>query len=182
MAAEVGRVIRKIRPLAPVLAEVCHAWEAEMRRLSDHGMRVVKLRTGMVLSARGGALAKLLPIFSRGLGGRVGSGYQALSWVALPDLVRMYVEALENPKLIGPVNAVAPLPVTNREFTKALGAALAKPTLFPVPAAVVRGLYGEMADETVLADVGAYPRALQAAGFQWRLPELRHALDTTIVK
>lgn len=164
------------------LAEVCKAWESALRPLSDRGLRVVKLRTGMVLSAEGGALKKLLPIFRKGVGGRVGSGYQSLSWVALPDLVGMYVEALENSRLVGPVNAVAPQPVTNRVFTRALGRVVGRPAFLPVPAAAVRAVYGEMADETVLADVAAYPKVLQFENFEWQLPELRQALSYLLSK
>lgn len=159
------------------LAGVCRDWEAELKPLAEAGIRAVWMRIGVVLSPDGGALKKLLPPFKAGVGGRVGSGEQLMSWIALDDLTRALCFAVENSRMQGPVNAVAPQPLSNREFTKALGKALKRPTFFPVPTAVIRAMFGEMAEETVLSDIGAYPRALEALGFQWQSPNIQQALQ-----
>lgn len=162
------------------LAEVCRAWEAAARPLEAAGCRSVFLRTGIVLSPEGGALAKMLPPFKAGLGGRIGSGRQMMSWVDLEDLVRIYVFCLENASIRGPVNAVAPAPVANMEFTKALGKVIGRPTFFPLPAAVVRSVFGEMGRETVLSDLAVLPQSLQKQSFEWRFPELEQALKNQL--
>ena len=162
------------------LASVCEAWEAELKPLIAAGNRAVWMRIGVVLSADGGALKKLLPPFKAGVGGRIGSGAQHMSWISLPDLVEALCFAVENTRIQGPVNAVAPKPATNREFTKAVGKVLKRPTLFPIPATVISALFGEMALETILSDVGAYPRVLEAAGFEWQTPEIQQALQQAI--
>ena len=162
------------------LASVCKDWEAELQPLRAAGHRAVSLRIGVVLSPEGGALKKLLPPFRAGLGGRVGSGTQLMSWIALPDLVEIIRFAVEQAQLRGAVNAVAPEPVTNRAFTRVLGAVLKRPTILPVPAAAMALLFGEMALETVLSDVGVHPRALEAAGFKWQTPDLRQALECAL--
>ena len=167
---------------AGFLAEVCREWEGAAQPLVDAGVRTVFVRTGMVLSAEGGALGKLLPIFKAGLGGRVASGKQWLSWIGLDDLVQVYLEAIRHPELNGAVNAVAPEPVRNVDFAKALGRAVRRKALFPVPAAALRVLYGEMANETILSDVGVYPMVLKAEGFQWKAPTLEQALDACVSK
>ncbi len=162
---------------AGFLAEVCREWEGAAQPLVDAGVRTVFVRTGMVLSAEGGALGKLLPIFKAGLGGRVGSGKQWMSWVGLDDLVQVYLEGMRHPDLDGPINTVAPKPVRNADFAKALGRAVRRPACCPVPAAALRVLYGEMANETILSDVGVYPMVLHAEGFQWQTPTLEQALE-----
>ena len=158
------------------LSEVCRAWEAAAKPAVEAGARTVFLRTGIVLSAKGGALAKMLPPFKLGIGGRIGDGRQLMSWISLPDLVQAYVFALENDAVRGPFNAVAPAPVTNQVFTKTLGAVLGRPTVFPLPRSVVKTLFGEMGKETVLADLGVRPKRLQELGFKWAQPELEAAL------
>lgn len=157
------------------LAEVCRQWEGAAGELVGAGVRTAFLRTGVVLSARGGALAKMLPPFRAGVGGRVGSGKQRMSWIALPDLVAMYIRTMEE-DWSGPINAVAPEPVTNRTFTKTLGRVLGRPTFFPVPKAAIRGMFGEMGGETVLSDLAVEPGKMKQFGFRWEFPDLEAAL------
>ncbi len=170
----------EIDELAPsgngFLAEVCREWEAAAQSAHDAGIRLVKLRIGPVLSPQGGALAKMLPPFKLGLGGVIGSGRQYFSWIALDDLVSAIVFALETDSLVGPVNAVAPGAVTNREFTKTLGRVLGRPTIFPMPAFAARLAFGEMADEMLLGGVRVAPHELTAADFEFAYPQLEPAL------
>lgn len=163
------------------LADVCREWEAAADAARERGVRVVHTRFGVVLSREGGALAKMLMPFKLGLGGRVGSGKQYWSWVALDDLIGAVQHTIAHEELSGPVNVTAPNPVTNREFTKALGRVLGRPTVFPLPAAVARLALGEMADEMLLASTRAVPKRLSASGYRFQHAELeaalRHALD-----
>lgn len=147
------------------LADVARAWEAATAPAAAAGLRVVNLRIGMVLDPAGGALRRLLLPFRLGLGGRLGSGAQWLSWITRHDLVRAIAFALATESLAGPVLAVAPQPVTNREFTRALGVALRRPTVLPVPAFALRWLFGRMADDLLLSSQRATPKRLLAAGF-----------------
>jgi uncharacterized protein (TIGR01777 family) len=158
------------------LAEVCRQWEAACEPAVRGGIRVVNLRTGIVLSAAGGVLQRMLLPFRMGLGGRIGSGRQYVSWIALDDLVGVIVHALTCDTLAGPVNAVAPHPVTNREFTRTLGRVLRRPTVFRVPAWVARLTFGEMADALLLASARVQPARLAASGYAFRYPELEGAL------
>jgi uncharacterized protein (TIGR01777 family) len=158
------------------LAEVCSQWEAATQPAVDAGLRVVKMRISVVLSPEGGALAKMLTPFRLGLGGRLGSGRQWMSWISLGDAARAFVFALENESLRGPVNLAAPAPVTNEEFTRALGHALHRPTLAAVPAFALRLAAGEMAEETLLSSQRVLPAMLLAAGFRFDDPELEPAL------
>jgi uncharacterized protein len=158
------------------LAEVCQDWEAAARAAESFGVRVVLLRTGLVLSPNGGALAKLSPLFRAGLGGRVGEGTQVYSWIALEDAVGAIHYALRTAGLRGAVNLTAPEAATNGAFTEALGEVLHRPTLAHVPAAAVRVLFGEMGTETLLASAQVAPRALLESGFTFRWPGLREAL------
>lgn len=162
------------------LAEVTRQWEGAAQPLSDAGVRVAFLRTGIVLSRQGGALAKMLLPFKLGLGGRIGSGQQLMSWISLPDLVAAYVFAVENKAVDGPINAVAPSPVSNQEFTKTLGCVVGRPTIFPLPRAIVKALFGEMGKETVLSDLGVLPKRLTQLGFEWQTPSLAATLRQTI--
>ncbi|MGB0335030.1 MAG: TIGR01777 family oxidoreductase [Opitutales bacterium] len=162
------------------LAEVTRQWEGAAQPLLEMGLRTVFMRTGIVLSRHGGALAKMLPPFQLGLGGRVGSGRQWMSWVSLPDLVSMYLFAVENQTLTGAVNAVAPYASSNAEFTKILGKVLGRPTFFPFPAALVKALFGEMGKETVLSNLAILPRKFEEYGFVWRTPNLEQALKETL--
>ncbi len=158
------------------LADVCRDWEGAARPLVAAGARVVFLRTGVVLSPAGGALAKMLPAFRCGVGGRIGSGRQRMSWVSLEDLVEMYLRAVEDPACGGPLNAVAPEPADNRRFTRSLARVLGRPALLPLPGFAVRALFGEMGRETLLADLAVRPVALQTLGHGWRQPGLEMAL------
>jgi uncharacterized protein (TIGR01777 family) len=158
------------------LAGLCHDWEAATGPAAAAGIRVVMLRIGVVLSAKGGALAKLLPPIRMGVGGKIGSGRQYWSWISVDDLGHVFMRALEDEKLNGPVNAVAPQPVTNLEFTKALGRVLGRPTLFPLPAFAARLALGQMADELLLASARVVPARLTAAGHTFAHPQLEGAL------
>ena len=162
------------------LAEVCRAWEGAAQPLVSAGVRTVFVRTGVVLSASGGALAKMLPVFKLGIGGRIGFGTQLMSWIALPDLVEVYVRAIEDTTVAGPINGVAPKPATNAEFTEALGRVLGRPTVFSVPRIGVKAMFGEMGKETVLANLGVQPKVLEQAGFEWKAPDLEKALSESL--
>lgn len=162
---------------AGFLAEVCGEWEAASAPAARKGIRVVALRIGMVLSPKGGALARMLPLFRAGLGGVIGGGRQYISWVALDDLPGIVLHAWQRGDLSGPVNAVAPRPVTNREFTEALGKVLSRPTPLPVPAFALRlAVGGEMADALLLASARVVPKRLLDTGYAFRSPELETTL------
>ncbi len=158
------------------LAEVCRDWEAASEPAVLKGIRVVHLRTGIVLSSVGGALGRMLFPFKMGLGGKIGSGKQYMSWIAIDDHIGVILHALVTDTLRGPVNAVAPNPVTNLEFTKALGRVLSRPTLFPMPAFAVRLAFGEMGEVLLLSSTRVEPAGLLAAGYKFRFPELEGAL------
>jgi uncharacterized protein len=164
------------------LSEVCRDWEAATGPAAEKGIRVVHLRMGVVLSRKGGALAKMLPAFKLGLAGKIGSGRQYMSWIDADDLVSVILFALDHDALRGPVNAVSPNPVTNKVLTSALGKILHRPTLFPLPAFAVHLVLGEMGTATLLASQRAEPARLHAAGFAFRYPDLdgalRHILNT----
>jgi uncharacterized protein len=158
------------------LAELVEAWESATRPAEKAGVRVVRLRTGVVLTPNGGALAKMLPFFRAGVGGRVGSGRQLFSWVALEDVIGAIHFALRTTSLQGVANLTAPEPVTNAGFTHMLGRVLHRPTVASVPAPVIRALFGEMGQESVLSGANVVPRALLDAGFRFRWPGLEDAL------
>jgi uncharacterized protein (TIGR01777 family) len=162
------------------LPEVCQAWEAAADAARQCGIRVVHLRLGIVLARHGGALAKMLPVFRLGLGGRLGSGRQFWSWIALEDLLRVIEFALAEGNLSGPVNAVSPAPVTNAEFTRALARALRRPAWLPMPAGVVKLVFGEMGCETLLAGARVRPARLLESGFAFRFSELDAALGVLL--
>jgi len=162
------------------LAGVCRDWEAATEPASRAGIRVVIVRLGMVLAREGGALARLVGLFRLGLGGRLGSGRQYLSWITLGDVVEAILFLLENDSLRGPVNLVAPQPVTNREFTRALGRALHRPTLLPTPPFALRLALGEMADEMLLSSARVLPRKLLHASYPFRDPDLESALPRVL--
>lgn len=164
------------------LARVCREWEESTAPAEEAGIRVVRMRFGIILSAEGGALAKMLTPFKLGVGGRLGSGHQYMSWIALDDVVGVIDFLLEKGSVSGPVNTVAPNPVTNREFTKALGEALSRPTMFPVPKFAMRLAFGEMADVALLASQRAEPSRLKATGYIFRHPELKAALRHILKK
>ena len=169
-------------PGSGFLPDVCREWEATTEPAVRRGIRVVHIRTGIVLSARGGALGKMLLPFRLGLGGKVGTGRQYMSWIALDDHLRVIQEAITNDALRGAVNTVAPNPVTNLEFTKTLGKVLSRPTIFPLPAFAARLALGEMANDLLLASTRVQPARLQAAGFEFRYPHLEGALRHVLGK
>jgi uncharacterized protein (TIGR01777 family) len=160
------------------LARVVMEWERAAALAEALGIRVVQLRFGIVLG-NGGALAKMLPPFRLGLGGRLGSGKQWMSWIHIADLTNLISFAISSSGVHGPVNATAPNPVTNAEFTKGLAAALHRPAIFPVPRFALKLLLGEMAD-AVLASQRVLPKAAQSAGFRFQFPELRTALPSLL--
>ena len=162
------------------LSEVCAQWEDAAEPARAAGIRVVNLRTGVILASEGGALSKMLLPFRLGLGGKIGAGDQYMSWVSLPDLVSIAKFALEDETLIGPVNAVAPGAVTNLEFTRALGRQLKRPTLFPLPSFMARLALGEMADDLLLASIRVEPAVLKERGFNFEHPELSAALSSVL--
>ncbi len=164
------------------LSEVAKAWEAATEPASRNGIRVVNLRIGFVLSKAGGGLATMLLPFQWGFGGRVGSGRQYLSWIAIDDVVGAISHAILSDALRGPVNAVAPHPVTNREFTKTLGRVLWRPTIFPLPVFAAHMVMGEMADNLLLASARVQPARLLASGYEFRFPELKGALRHVLGK
>lgn len=159
------------------LAETCVKWEHASEMAAGAGIRVVHLRFGIVLTAKGGALRTMLPPFMLGLGGRLGSGRQWMSWIALEDLIEVVLYAIDHNELSGAINAVAPNPVTNAEFTKALGRALDRPVVLPVPAFALKMLPGRMAQEALLASARVIPEVLQQRGFAFQYPTIEHALQ-----
>jgi uncharacterized protein (TIGR01777 family) len=162
------------------LAKVCVAWEREAMRAGELGVRVVCMRTGIVLGQGGGPLAKMLPIFKLGLGGRMGSGRQWMPWVHLRDAIAAMLFAIDRADLSGPVNLAAPAPARNAAFAKALARALHRPALAPAPAFALRLVLGEMADVALLAGQRARPQRLQAAGFAFAFTDLDAALENLV--
>jgi hypothetical protein len=162
------------------LADVCQEWEAATRPAEEAGIRVVHLRFGVVLTPAGGALGKMLPLFRLGLGGRLGSGKQWMSWISMADAVAAVLFAVETPGLAGPMNLTAPEPVTNMQFTRALARAVHRPAILPAPAIALRILLGEMANEALLASERTVPARLVAAGFQFAHPTVAEALAAAL--
>jgi uncharacterized protein (TIGR01777 family) len=162
------------------LSELCQQWEAAAAPAVQAGIRVVHLRFGVVLGQGQGALQQMLPPFRLGLGARLGSGRQWMSWVGLADVVAAIQFALERPDLSGALNVTAPNPVTNADFTRVLGRQLRRPAFLTVPAFAVRMLFGQMADEALLASAHVHPVKLQAAGFQFGLPQIDGALKAAL--
>ena len=171
------------RPGNDFLAEVCTAWEAATAAAKEAGVRVAHIRTGIVLSGRGGALPKMLLPFKFGLGGKLGSGRQWVSWIALGDEVGAIVHLVNDETLSGPFNLTAPNPVTNADLTKAIGQALHRPTLLPAPAFALKAVLGpEMADELLLVSQRALPTRLLDTGFTFQHPELAEALRVALAE
>jgi len=168
---------------AGFLADVCREWETATQPAAEAGVRVVNLRFGFVLSPAGGGLKRMLTPFRMGVGGRLGSGRQFISWVALDDVIAAILHAVGRRELHGPVNVVAPLPVTNAEFSATLGRVLHRPAVLPMPAFATRAAFGEMAEELLLASQRVKSERLQASGFTFAWPTLdaalRHLLGRT---
>jgi uncharacterized protein len=166
----------KSAPGNDFLAQVCIEWERATELAKEKGIRVVNTRFGIILDAKGGALAKMLPPFRMGVGGRIGSGKQWMSWIALDDVIGALQFALTNEAVRGPINFVAPQPVTNSEFTKILGKTISRPTFFPIPAFGVRLAFGEMADALLLSSQRVEPARLLEAAYAFQYPQLPAAL------
>lgn len=162
------------------LPDVCCEWENEANRASDLGVRVINLRTGVVLSPEGGILGSLLPLFKMGLGGVIGSGGQYLSWISIEDLSRIIIYLLKHGEVNGPVNAVSPNPVTNRQFTATLASVLRRPAWFSIPAFAVRLFFGEMGRSTMLAGSMVFPEKLLSSGYEFLHEDLGRALENVI--
>lgn len=162
------------------LPDVCKAWEAESRRAEDAGIRTVLLRTGVVLSKDGGALGTMLTPFKFGVGGVIGDGKQWMSWISLDDHIAAINFAIENENLRGAVNSVTPNPVINEEFTRTMGEVLYRPTFIPLPEFVVSMALGEMGDALLLASTKVLPKRLENAGFSFKYPELKPALEHAV--
>ncbi|MFI5264079.1 MAG: TIGR01777 family oxidoreductase [Candidatus Kapaibacterium sp.] len=163
------------------LADVCKVWEAATQPIAKQGIRVVNVRTGLVLSPDGGALQKLLLPFKLGAGGKIGSGNQWWSWITLNDLLKIYQYSIEDGSVNGPVNAVAPNPERNSKFVKTLGKVLRRPAIFPLPSIAVRTIFGEMGQELLLDGQRVVPKKLIDSGFQFEHTELEPALRCIIV-
>jgi uncharacterized protein (TIGR01777 family) len=163
------------------LSEVCREWEAASRIAAEAGIRTVNLRTGLVLSAQGGALAKMLPAFRFGLGGRLGAGTQWWSWIHINDMVGAIHHAMRDASVSGPLNTVSPAPLPNAEFTKVLASVLGRPAFFPVPGAVLKLAFGvSAAQELFLASQRVAPAKLHASSYAFQFGDLRAALENLI--
>lgn len=160
--------------------DLCKQWENEALKIEKQGVRICLLRTGIVLGKGGGALASLLPPFRMGLGGRIASGQQWMSWIHIDDLIGMIHFAVGNKNILGPINGVSPNPVTNKVFSKTLGKILHRPTIFPMPAAILRLLIGEMAEELIINGQRIIPEKALSHGFEFKYPELELALRQII--
>lgn len=158
------------------LSKTCIDWEAASKEISEHGIRVVNARFGIILDPKGGALAKMLPIFSIGGGGILGNGKQHMSWIALDDVLGGLLHCLMDEKIEGAVNFVAPSPVTNNEFTKVLAKVLKRPAIFPAPSFALKLVLGEMADALLLSSTRVKPVALERASYEFSFPNLESAL------
>lgn len=161
------------------LSQVCVDWEAAAQPAIVAGVRCVFLRFGIVLSPQGGALSRMLPLFRMGLGGVLGRGAQWMSWVGMEDLIAAVDHVIRDETLRGPINVVAPTPVTNREFTQALSRKLRRPAVFPAPAWALRLAFGDMADEALLASCRARPQRLLQSGFKFQQPDLEGWMRST---
>ena len=158
------------------LAKVCAEWEAATALATEKGIRVVNTRFGIILDTNGGALKKMLPPFRMGVGGRIGGGQQWMSWIALDDVIRGIEFELVNESIRGPVNFVAPHPVTNAEFTETLGKVLSRPTIFPIPAFAIKLMFGEMGEALLLGGQRVAPERLVGGGYEFSYSQLEAAL------
>lgn len=163
------------------LAEVCKKWESAATIAETAGIRTIRMRTGIVLSSTGGALKRMLPPFKLGAGGRLGTGRQYMSWISLEDMIAIIRYLVEDSTLSGPINLVSPNPVTNKEFTMTLGSVLNRPTFMPIPSLAAKMLFGEMADALLLASARVMPTKLIDAGYEFKYPTLRPALESILL-
>jgi uncharacterized protein len=167
-------------PGAGFLPDVCREWEAATKAAADAGIRTVRMRTGVVLSPKGGALGKMLTPFKMGVGGKIGNGRQWMSWIDVQDMVGAIHHILKSDLLQGPVNMVAPKPVTNAEFTNTLASVLSRPAIFPMPAFVVKLAFGEMGETVLLGSQRVEPAQLVASGYPFRFSDLRASLENIL--
>lgn len=172
-----GEIVNEASPAAyDFLGTLCQEWEKETQPSQEAGVRVVHLRTGIVLAKKGGALGKMLPIFQLGLGGVLGDGRQMMSWIALAEIPYIMEHIIRSPQLSGPVNLVAPKPVSNKEFTKVLGSIIHRPVSLPVPSLAIKMLFGEMGTTLLLGGVGVVPKMLLDSGYKFHYDSLKLAL------
>jgi uncharacterized protein len=162
------------------LPDVCREWEMATEAAAKAGIRTVQIRTGVVLSAAGGALARMLTPFKLGLGGTIGSGLQWMSWIDVQDMVGAIQHIVKTDRLLGPINLVAPTPVRNAEFTKTLAGVLSRPAIFPMPAFIVKLIFGEMGETVLLGSQQVEPAQLVASGYSFQFRELRNSLKATL--
>jgi uncharacterized protein (TIGR01777 family) len=168
------------KPGIGFLADVCREWEAATQAAAHAGIRTVQMRTGVVLSPKGGALGKMLTPFKMGVGGKIGDGQQWMSWIDAQDMVGAIHHILKSDLLQGPVNMVAPKPVTNAEFAKTLGGVLSRPAILPVPAFAVKLAFGEMGETVLLGSQRVEPTQLVMSGYPFRFSSLRASLENTL--
>jgi uncharacterized protein len=162
------------------LSKVCQGWETATKKATEHGIRVVNARIGLVLSKNGGALKKMLLPFKMAVGGRLGSGTQYMSWISIHDLIQSFMFCIENKEMVGPYNAVSPTPLTNIGFTKSLGRVLGRPTIFPVPAFMLRLIFGEIADWLLLVSQRVEPTILNQTSFKFQHTDLDEAFKAVL--
>ncbi len=174
------KLVEESAPGNDFLAQLARDWEAASMEAARSGLRVLVLRFGVILAKHGGALPRMLTPFKMGIGGRLGSGRQWMSWITLEDVVTIVGSAIKNTTWHGPINAVAPNPVTNAEFTRVLARVLRRPALFPVPGFALRPLLGEMANSLLLSSQRVIPQKLSAAGYPFRHTELEPALRSVL--
>lgn len=160
------------------LASVCKDWESEANKAANLGIRVAIIRTGLVIGRNGGALSKMLPVFKLGVGGKMGTGQQYMSWIHVEDLASMYIETLKNEKISGVLNGTAPYPATNAEFTKLMGKVLRRPVFLPAPKVAVKAVLGEMS-QLLLEGQKVLPSKFKESHFRYRYPTLEMALKET---
>jgi len=172
----------KSAPGTGFLPDVCREWEAATQAATDAGIQTVQLRTGVVLSLKGGALKKMLPPFRMGVGGNFGSGGQWMSWIHIQDWIGAVHHILKNDLLQGPVNMVGPKPVTNAEFTKTLASELHRPAIFPVPEFAAKLLFGQMADEVLISSQRVEPARLVTSGYPFQFSDLAKALENCLAR
>ncbi|MCZ6616211.1 MAG: TIGR01777 family oxidoreductase [Thaumarchaeota archaeon] len=175
-------ITERSAPGSGFLPTVSQEWERSTKPASNAGIRVVNLRTGLVLSPLGGFLKQILPLFRLGLGGKLGSGKQYMSWISMDDLLHVVLFAITNKLVKGPINVTSPKPVTNEKFTKTLGHVLSRPTLFSVPASAIRLLFGEMGKDLVLGGCRVIPEKILTLGFRFSHPTLEKALKHVLGK
>lgn len=174
------KLTEKSRAGSGFLSDVCTEWENAASAASQAGIRTALIRTGIVLSSRGGALKKMLPPFKMGGGGILGNGKQYMSWISIDDMVGAIIHILNNPAVQGPVNLTAPEPETNHHFTKKLGNELNRPTVLPLPAFAARLIFGEMADALLLSSTRVIPKVLLETGYTFKHPDLETALKAVL--